>query len=122
MIELTKFSNGLTVVTDNRTSVRSASVGFWIGAGSAFESADDNGISHFTEHVMFKGTEKYSAREIAENLRTTELISMLLLQKRQRAIISNVSMKTPKIVSACFRIFFTNRFSATRNSIKSERL
>ena len=66
MIELTKFSNGLTVVTDNRTSVRSASVGFWIGAGSAFESADDNGISHFTEHVMFKGTEKYSAREIAE--------------------------------------------------------
>lgn len=66
MIKLTRFENGLTLVTDSRSSVRSVSVGFWIGAGSAFESDTDNGISHFTEHVMFKGTEKYSAREIAE--------------------------------------------------------
>lgn len=66
MIKLTKFDNGLTLVTNENFSVRSVSVGFWIGAGSAFETDAVNGISHFTEHVMFKGTELYSAREIAE--------------------------------------------------------
>ena len=66
MIKLTKFDNGLVVVTNENLSVRSVSAGFWVGAGSAFESDADNGISHFTEHVMFKGTNRLSAREIAE--------------------------------------------------------
>ena len=41
-------------------------VGFWLRTGSANEDATNNGASHFIEHMLFKGTERYSAREIAE--------------------------------------------------------
>ena len=66
MIKSTKFDSGLMLVTDSRPDTRSASVSFWVGAGSGFETPENNGISHFTEHVMFKGTAKYSPFEIAK--------------------------------------------------------
>ena len=59
------YPNGLRVVVDTNSSVRSVAAGIWVGAGSVKESARENGISHFTEHVMFKGTDKYSAFDIA---------------------------------------------------------
>jgi predicted Zn-dependent peptidase len=57
--------NGLTVITEAIPAVRSVSLGFWIRAGSRNEPADENGITHFLEHMVFKGTEKRSAEEIA---------------------------------------------------------
>lgn len=66
MIQLTKFDNGLTLVSGYYPSFRSVAAGFWVGAGSAFEDDATNGISHFTEHVMYKGTAKLSAAQIAE--------------------------------------------------------
>lgn len=66
MVRSTRFANGLTLLTEKYPGVRSVSVGFWVGAGSGFESPAENGISHFTEHVTFKGTDKYSAFEIAK--------------------------------------------------------
>jgi predicted Zn-dependent peptidase len=57
--------NGLTVLTEAIPSVRSVSLGFWIRAGSRNEPAEENGITHFLEHMVFKGTEKRSAEEIA---------------------------------------------------------
>ena len=59
------YPNGLRVVVDTNPSVRSVAAGIWVGAGSVKESESENGISHFTEHVMFKGTDKYSAFDIA---------------------------------------------------------
>ncbi len=59
------YKNGLRVVVDTNTAVRSVAAGIWVGAGSVKESAEENGISHFTEHVMFKGTDKLSAFDIA---------------------------------------------------------
>ena len=47
-------------------SVRSISLGLWIGAGSRYENPPENGISHFIEHLLFKGGSRYGAREIAE--------------------------------------------------------
>ena len=66
MIRLTKFDNGLTVASGYFPSFRSVAAGFWVGAGSAFESDAENGISHFTEHVMYKGTKSMTAAQIAE--------------------------------------------------------
>ena len=48
--------------------VRSISVGFWIGTGSRRESAEENGISHFIEHMLFKGTATRSAEDIARSV------------------------------------------------------
>jgi predicted Zn-dependent peptidase len=59
-------SNGIRVVGEFIPTMRSVSIGIWIGTGSRFESGEMNGISHFLEHMLFKGTDKYSARELAE--------------------------------------------------------
>lgn len=59
-------SNGLVVVTDPMPSVRSVAVGIWLRHGSRWEPAEINGISHFIEHMLFKGTERRSAEAIAQ--------------------------------------------------------
>ncbi|MBM7579906.1 M16 family metallopeptidase [Jeotgalibacillus terrae] len=58
--------NGLRIVYEHIPSVRSAAVGIWIGTGSRDETPENNGISHFIEHMLFKGTKERSARKIAE--------------------------------------------------------
>ncbi|MEX1263654.1 MAG: pitrilysin family protein [Actinomycetota bacterium] len=66
-IERTEFSSGLRVVTERMPSVRSVSLGFWVLAGSRDERPRISGSSHFLEHLLFKGTDRRSAQDIAEN-------------------------------------------------------
>lgn len=63
-----KLSNGLTVVTERIPSVRSVSAGIWIKTGSRFENKSNNGIAHFLEHMMFKGTQTRTPLKIAQSL------------------------------------------------------
>lgn len=57
--------NGIRVMMEPIPYVQSVSIGFWIRAGSLYETAHENGISHFIEHMLFKGTSKRSAKQIA---------------------------------------------------------
>ena len=66
--ELTTLPSGVTVVTERMPSVRSVTVGLWIGVGSRDETSQQAGCSHFLEHLLFKGTSKRTARDIAEVL------------------------------------------------------
>jgi predicted Zn-dependent peptidase len=59
-------SNGVTVITEPMDHVRTVALGVWIAAGSRYEDAPHNGISHFIEHILFKGTATRSALAIAE--------------------------------------------------------
>ncbi|HWI55268.1 MAG TPA: pitrilysin family protein [Desulfobacteria bacterium] len=68
MYNKTTLSNGVRIVTEEIPHVRSACLGFWVGAGSRDENDDNSGIAHFIEHMMFKGTEKRTAKQIAEAL------------------------------------------------------
>src|SRR3954468_19753751 len=63
---LSELDSGERVISEKVRSVRSVSVGFWIGAGSRDERADRAGVSHFIEHLLFKGTTSYTAQQIAE--------------------------------------------------------
>ncbi len=67
MIQRHICENGLRIVTEKISSVRSVALGIWVGTGSKFESEQNNGISHFLEHMFFKGTATRSAKEIAES-------------------------------------------------------
>ncbi len=60
--------NGIRVITEEIKSIESVSVGIWINAGSRNEHKTENGIAHFLEHMAFKGTEKRSALQIAEEI------------------------------------------------------
>src|SRR5947207_9775262 len=64
-IKQTTLDNGLTIITEQMSHVRSASVGIWVRSGSRHEAATLNGISHFIEHTLFKGTRNRTSREIA---------------------------------------------------------
>ena len=67
-MELITLSNSLRVFLNKTDTVRSATAGVWIGSGSRFETKENNGISHFIEHIVFKGSEKRSGFEIAEGM------------------------------------------------------
>jgi len=62
---LSMLDNGLRVATERTDGVRSVALGVWIGAGSRLEPLELGGISHFIEHLIFKGSDKYSASDIA---------------------------------------------------------
>ena len=67
-IRISTLANGLRVATDPMDSVETASVGVWIEAGSRYETATICGVSHFLEHMVFKGTRRRDARAIAEEI------------------------------------------------------
>jgi predicted Zn-dependent peptidase len=61
---LTTLDNGVRIATETMPSVRSVSLGFWIGTGSRGESNAEAGLSHLLEHLLFKGSSKYSSLQI----------------------------------------------------------
>ncbi len=67
-IQHTRLENGIHVVTEHMPAVRSVSIGVWLKAGSRYEPAAVNGVAHFLEHMMFKGTERRTPLQIARSL------------------------------------------------------
>ncbi len=67
-IQLTTLPNGVAVISEQMPHVRSVAVGVWVNAGSRNEGLPQNGISHFIEHMLFKGTENRSAEDIARQV------------------------------------------------------
>jgi predicted Zn-dependent peptidase len=67
-IERTTLPNGIRVITEAMPHVRSVSVGIWIGTGSREERPQETGLSHFIEHMVFKGTKNRSAEQIARSV------------------------------------------------------
>ncbi len=68
MFDQITLPNGLRIVGERLSSVRSCTVGVWVKVGSMNESAAENGLSHFIEHMVFKGTATRTARQIAEEM------------------------------------------------------
>jgi predicted Zn-dependent peptidase len=98
-VELTELDGGLRVVTETVPSVRSVALGLWVRTGSRDETPGQAGVSHFLEHLLFKGTKRYSAIEISEyfdglgaatnaatSKETTQLYSRFLDEHTEKAI------------------------------------
>ena len=68
MYNVTELNNGIKIVTETIPFVRSISFGIWVKVGSQNENQKSNGISHFIEHMLFKGTSKRTAKDIAEQM------------------------------------------------------
>jgi predicted Zn-dependent peptidase len=67
-IEQTNLANGVRIISEHMPHVRSVSMGVWIASGSRTERGDENGIAHFIEHMVFKGTSNRTAEEIARSV------------------------------------------------------
>src|SRR5918999_6339898 len=68
MFAKTVLDNGIRIVSHEMPEHRSVSLGIWVESGSRHETDPQNGISHFIEHLLFKGTERRSAAQIAEEM------------------------------------------------------
>jgi predicted Zn-dependent peptidase len=68
MYRKTKLENGLNIVTHRMPDMQSVALGIWIKVGGRYESEENKGIAHFLEHLVFKGTKKYSCRKIKESI------------------------------------------------------
>jgi predicted Zn-dependent peptidase len=66
--DFTTLPNGLRVITESMPSLRSVAMGCWIDTGTRDENDNEAGVSHFLEHLLFKGSEKLSARDVNETL------------------------------------------------------
>lgn len=66
MYEIITLDNSLRIVIEHIPYVKSATIGVWVGAGSCYETEQNSGISHFIEHMLFKGTQSRTAKQIAE--------------------------------------------------------
>lgn len=64
----TILKNGLHILTQERSDIETVSLGIWVKTGSAYETQEINGISHFIEHMVFKGTKKRNALQISEDI------------------------------------------------------
>src|SRR5438067_4399422 len=102
---LTELDSGVRVVTEAMPSVRSIALGLWIGTGSRDEASGQAGVSHFLEHLLFKGTERFSSVEIDQifdgmgaeinagtGKETTSVYSRFLDQHLERALDVMVDM------------------------------
>lgn len=67
-IQRAELPNGIAIVTEKMAQVRSVSVGVWLATGSRAEAPSRNGIAHFIEHMVFKGTRKRTAEQIAQSV------------------------------------------------------
>ncbi len=67
-ISLTELSNGIRIISDHMSSVETISLGAWFGVGTRNENSNENGVAHLLEHMAFKGTERRSATDIAEEI------------------------------------------------------
>lgn len=67
-VKITTLPNGTRIISENIPHIRSFSLGFWFNVGTRDENLRNNGISHFIEHMVFKGTKKRSARKISEEI------------------------------------------------------
>jgi len=66
MYQITRLKSGLTVASIDLPHAASVSIGIWVGAGGRFETREISGVAHFIEHLLFKGTNKRTAREISQ--------------------------------------------------------
>jgi len=66
--KLTTLDNGIRIVTEQLPHVNSFSLGFWFNTGSRNENSKNNGISHFTEHMLFKGTKRRTSKKLSDEV------------------------------------------------------
>lgn len=66
--EMTALDNGIRVITETVNHVQFMSMGFWVGVGSRYETKEQWGITHFIEHMLFKGTERRTAEQISSEV------------------------------------------------------
>ena len=113
MVIKTTLENGIQVITEEIPSVHSVSVGIWVHAGSRDEDWEENGISHFIEHMLFKGTKRRSARQIAKEIDSVGGVLNAFTSKEFSSFYAKVLAEhLPIALDLLFDLYLNSTFSA----------
>jgi predicted Zn-dependent peptidase len=117
----TSLDNGIRVVTETIPHVRSVSLGVWADVGSRDESSSQNGISHFLEHMVFKGTSRRSVRDIAQSLESLGGYLNAFTTKEQTCFYARVlDANVPEAIDVLADIVLNATFN--RKELEKEKL
>lgn len=111
MVKQKTYKNGLRMIVKRLDGVFSVSTGILVGAGSRYESAENNGISHFIEHMLFKGTEKRTAFEISDAIDSIGgQINAFTTKETTCYYAKSTAEHTEEAVEVLSDIFFNSKF------------
>lgn len=112
MIQKTTLENGIQVLTEEIPHVHSVSVGLWVKTGSRDERNGENGIAHFIEHMLFKGTRRRSARQIAFEIDAVGGVLNAFTSKEYSSFYAKVlTAHLPLALDLLFDLYLNSRFS-----------
>ncbi len=113
MITKTTLENGIQVITEEVPGVHSVSAGIWVHAGSRDETWEENGICHFIEHMLFKGTKRRSARRIAMEIDSVGGVLNAFTSKEFSSFYAKVLAEhLPIALDLLFDLYLNSTFSA----------
>jgi predicted Zn-dependent peptidase len=111
MVQKTVLPNGLRIITENIPHLVSVALGIWVDNGSRDESPERMGISHFIEHMIFKGTQKRSAQQIAKELDAIGGLSNAFTSREQTCFHAKVlGHHLPQVTEILLDIFLQSVF------------
>lgn len=112
MVTKTTLENGIQVITEEVPSVHSVSVGIWVEAGSRDEELKENGISHFIEHMLFKGTKRRSAGQISKEIDSVGGVLNAFTSKEFSSFYAKVLAEhLPVALNLLFDLYLNSTFS-----------
>jgi len=112
MVEKTTLDNGVQVITEEIPGVHSVSIGVWVQAGSRDEHPGENGISHFIEHMLFKGTKRRSPQQIAKEIDAVGGVLNAFTSKEFSSFYAKVLTEhLPVALDLLFDLMLNSRFS-----------
>lgn len=116
----TQLKNGLKIITEEMPDIQSASVGIWVNIGSRNEDSKKNGISHFIEHLLFKGTKKRTALDIAREIESVGGVLNAFTGRENTCFYAKVLSKDiPLAADLLSDIFLNSKFD--RQELEKER-
>ena len=116
----TQLKNGLKIITEEMPDIQSASIGIWVNIGSRNEDGKRNGISHFIEHLLFKGTEKRTALDIAREIESVGGVLNAFTGRENTCFYAKVLSKDiPLAVDLLSDIFLNSKFD--KQELEKER-
>lgn len=121
LVQKTTLESGIPVITEEMPDVESSSIGIWVNTGSRYETRDVNGVSHFIEHLLFKGTEKRTALDISREIESVGGVLNAFTGREYTCFYAKILNKDlPKAIDLLSDIFINSKFD--RAEMDKERL
>ncbi|OGP15320.1 MAG: zinc protease [Deltaproteobacteria bacterium GWA2_54_12] len=112
-IQKTVLTNGISVITEEMPGVESCSIGIWVNAGSRNETRAINGVSHFIEHLLFKGTKKRTALDISREIESVGGVLNAFTGREYTCFFAKILNKDlPRAADLLSDIFMNSKFDA----------